>query len=207
MNFAYIKRSYNNSIEEQKTILSSYDINSWQEESAFVDLSISFSGLEQIMQTIGPGDYLYISDLSKISRSITQLIETIRLITEKGSTLVSAKEDLEITPDNAEPYLAFLNSIAEFEKTANMERQKEGIAIAKIKGVYKGRKSIHINKQLFDECYSSYIDRHLTKTDFAKALSIARPTLDKFIKAYETQKLMTLGDEYYVENSSFIFGG
>ena len=204
MNIAYIKQSYNNTIEEQKTILSSYGINSWQEECSFVEDNRPFSRLEQIMQTIGPEDCLYISDLSKISRSIFQLVDTIRSITEKGSTLVSAKEGLEITPVNVETYLVLFSSIAEFEKTANMERQKEGIAIAKMKGVYKGRKSMHINKQRFDEYYSSYIDRHLTKTDFAKALSIARPTLDKFIKAYETHNLIVIDDEYYVENSNCI---
>ncbi len=204
MNIAYIKQSYNNTIEEQKTMLSSYAINSWQEESSFVDNYHSSLGLEQVIQTIGPDDCLYVSDLSKISRSIPQLINTIRSITEKGGSLVSAKEGLEITPANAGAYLIFLGSIAEFEKTANMERQKEGIAIAKTKGVYKGRKSTHINKKLFDEYYSSYIDRHLTKMDFAKALNIARPTLDKFIKAFETQNLITLDDEYYVENSNCI---
>lgn len=204
MNIAYVKTSYSNTIEEQQKLLSSYNIDSWCEERSFVDDNDSSSYLSQTICSINPRDCLYISDLSKISRSIMQLINIITKITDRGASLISIKEELTISPSNASWYLTFLGSIADFEKTANMERQKEGIAIAKMNGVYKGRRSTHINKQLFDECYNSYVNRQLTKTDFAKTINIARPTLDKFIKAYETQGLININDEYYVENNNCI---
>lgn len=74
-------------------------------------------------------------------------------------------------------------AINEFERTNLLERQKEGIAIAKRNGVYKGRKPFSSDK--FDGLYSRYLHREINKSEFAKELGISRPTLDKLIKEKE----------------------
>ena len=79
--------------------------------------------------------------------------------------------------------LTMIGAINEFERTNLLERQREGIAIAKQEGKYKGRKEIKIDN--FEEYYNRYKNRELNKTQLAKELNISRPTLDKLVKEYE----------------------
>ena len=76
--------------------------------------------------------------------------------------------------------LTFLAGIAEFERENLFERQREGIAIAKRNGVYKGRKPFM--SEQFDELYNDYLCRKISKTEFAKLLGVSRPTLYRLIR-------------------------
>ena len=81
--------------------------------------------------------------------------------------------------------LTMIGAINEFERTNLLERQKEGIAIAKREGKYKGRKAVSIPD--FNKHYQRYISREISKSELAKELNISRPTLDKLIKEYQQQ--------------------
>lgn len=76
-----------------------------------------------------------------------------------------------------------IGAIAEFERENLLERQREGIAIAKREGRYKGRKPIAVDN--FPDLYAKYLTREMTKVQLAKQLSVSRPTLDKLIKEYK----------------------
>ena len=80
--------------------------------------------------------------------------------------------------------LTMIGAINEFERTNLLERQKEGISIAKREGKYKGRKPAKVSD--FEKHYKRYLAREINKTDLAKTLGISRPTLDKLIKEYES---------------------
>ena len=82
--------------------------------------------------------------------------------------------------------LTMIGAINEFERNNMLERQREGIAIAKAKGKYKGRKEVNIEN--FKEHYNRYMKREINKTALAKELNISRPTLDKLIKEYEKER-------------------
>ena len=82
--------------------------------------------------------------------------------------------------------LTMIGAINEFERTNLLERQREGIAIAKEQGKYKGRKEVKVDN--FEEYYTRYKARELNKTQLAKELGVSRPTLDKLIKEYEVNK-------------------
>ena len=79
--------------------------------------------------------------------------------------------------------LTMIGAINEFERQNLLERQREGIAIAKQQGKYKGKKAIQIDN--FEEYYNKYMRRELNKVQLAKELNITRPTLDKLIKEHE----------------------
>ena len=83
--------------------------------------------------------------------------------------------------------LTMIGAINEFERTNLLERQREGIAIAKREGKYKGRKEIKIDENIFNEQYERYKNRDINKCEFAKRLNVSRPTLDKLIKEYENK--------------------
>ena len=66
-----------------------------------------------------------------------------------------------------------------------LERQREGIEIAKREGKFKGGQVKKIDSKSFDVLYEKYKSREITKVEMAKALNISRPTLDKLIKEKE----------------------
>ena len=79
--------------------------------------------------------------------------------------------------------MTMMAAIAEFERDMILERQREGIAIAKREGKYKGRKAVSVPN--IGDYYQKYMMRQGTKTSISKELGISRTTLDKLFKAYE----------------------
>lgn len=79
--------------------------------------------------------------------------------------------------------LTVIAAINEFEREIIIERQREGIELAKKRGVYKGRREVNIPD--FEDHYKKYKSREITKKQLAEALGISRPTLDKIIKKHE----------------------
>ena len=78
--------------------------------------------------------------------------------------------------------LTMIGAIAEFERQNLLERQKEGIAIAKEQGKFKGGQVKKIDDTLFNSLLEQYNTRAISKKEFAEKLNISRPTLDKLLK-------------------------
>lgn len=78
--------------------------------------------------------------------------------------------------------LTMIGAINEFERYNLLERQREGIAIAKRNGKYKGGKRKSVPD--FESGYQRYLRREISKVKLAEELRISRPTLDKLIKEY-----------------------
>ena len=79
--------------------------------------------------------------------------------------------------------MTMMAAIADFERENILERQREGIAIAKAAGKYKGRNKISIPD--FQDYYDLYMRRKITKSAIAKKLKISRPTVDRLIKEHD----------------------
>ena len=97
---------------------------------------------------------------------------------------MSNKESIDTSTPQGKLMLTMIGAIYEFERTNLLERQKEGIAIAKRKGIYKGRKALNIPD--FDIHYKRYLNREISKSKLAAELNISRPTLDKLIDEYNS---------------------
>lgn len=139
--------------------------------------------LQEMLDFARSGDTIYIHDFSRLARSTKDLLDIVEQLHSKGVNLVSNKENLDTSTPTGKLMLTMIGAINEFERMNLLERQKEGIAIAKKEGKYKGRKAIEISN--FKEYYEMYQRREFTKVELAKKLSITRPTLDKLIKEYE----------------------
>ena len=96
---------------------------------------------------------------------------------------IRTKENIDTSTPTGKLMLTMIGAINEFERTNLLERQREGIAIAKAEGKYKGRKEVKVDN--FEEHYHRYKNRELNKSQLAKELDVSRPTLDKLIKEYE----------------------
>lgn len=143
--------------------------------------------LKELLDYVREGDIVVIHDFSRLARSTKDLLEIVELLNSKNVNIISAKENIDSSTPTGKLMLTMIGAINEFERTNLLERQREGIAIAKSEGKYKGRKAKEVDKK-FKEQYTRYLNRELNKTELAKVLEVSRPTLDKLIKEYEEVK-------------------
>lgn len=100
--------------------------------------------LKECLAYLREGDTLHIHSLDRLARNLDDLRAIIKGLTGRGVAVRAHKEGLLFTGDDspmANLLLSMLGAVAEFERQILKERQREGIAIAKQKGVYKGRKA------------------------------------------------------------------
>ena len=131
------------------------------------------------------GDTVYIHDLSRLARNTSNLLTLITQLQEKKVNLVSDKESIDTSTATGKLMITMIAAINEFERNNLLERQREGIAIAKQQGKYKGRKQITVAD--FENHYQRYLRREINKVQLAKELSLSRPTLDRLIQEHIEQ--------------------
>lgn len=141
--------------------------------------------LNTMLDYVREGDTIVVHDFSRLARSTKDLLEIVELLEFKKVKLISNKENIDSSTPTGKLMLTMIGAINEFERTNMLERQREGIAIAKEEGKYKGRKEIKVDN--FEEYYNKYKNREINKTQLAKELGISRPTLDKLIKECENK--------------------
>lgn len=138
--------------------------------------------LQKLLATVKEGDTIYIHDFSRLSRSTSDLLRIVELLTSKGVHLVSNKENLDTSTPTGKLMLTMIGAINEFERTNLLERQKEGIACAKDKGTYK-KKEIDRDALL---SYKRDVDSNrITVKAAAEMLGITRKTWYRLVKDLE----------------------
>ena len=96
--------------------------------------------------------------------------------------LVSNKEAIDTQTAAGKLMLTMIGAIAEFERQNLLERQREGIEIAKRAGKYRGGHMKEINKDEWQQSLLLYRTREINKRQFAERLHISRPTLYKLLR-------------------------
>lgn len=145
--------------------------------------------LQNMLDYVREGDTVYIHDFSRLARSTKDLLDIVETLNSKGVHIVSNKENVDSSTPTGKLMLTMIAAIYQFERENILERQAEGIAIAKREGKYKGRKAIEIEDTNFKELYQKYLTRELTKVELAKQLNVSRPTLDRMINEYKDKEL------------------
>ena len=179
-NIAYIRVSTVEQNEaRQKAALQKYSIDRWFiEKASGKDLNRPM--LQEMLKYIREDDVVYVEEFSRLGRSTADLLATVRKIEDAGARFVSLKEQFDTTTPAGRLQMTMMAAIAEFERDMILERQREGIAIAKAVGKYKGRKEITVPN--IGEYYERYMSRQGSKVSIAAELGISRTTLDKLFK-------------------------
>lgn len=138
---------------------------------------------KEMMDFAREGDVIYVEDFSRLARSTEDLLRIVRELDEQKIGLVSMKENLDTSTPTGKLMLTMIAAINEFERANMLERQREGIALAKKRGVYTGKKKMPLPDG-FGGYYDKWIRREMSKAAIAKELGVSRPTLDKFFKEY-----------------------
>ena len=139
--------------------------------------------LQEMLEFVREGDKVYIHDFSRLARSTKDLLNIVELLNNKGVTLISNKENIDTSTSTGKLMLTMIGAINEFERQNLLERQQEGIAIAKKNGKYKGGQAKKIDENIFNNLLEQYQTRRINKVEFARQLGVSRPTLDKLLKA------------------------
>ena len=183
MKVAYVRVSTEEQNEaRQIETLKKHSIEKWFTEK-ISDKSMDRPQLQAMLDYVREGDTVYIHDFSRLARSTKDLLEIVERLQSKGVHLVSNKENLDTGTPTGKLMLTMIAAINEFERQNLLDRQREGIAIAKRNGVYKGRKKVPLPDN-FPALYARYTRRELNKGQLAKALHITRPTLERMIREH-----------------------
>lgn len=179
MNFAYVRVSTAQQNEaRQLEALEKYNIDKWFTEKVS-GKNTNRPQLQQMLEFAREGDTIYIHDFSRLARSTSDLLAIIGQLEKKKVHLISNKENLDTSTATGKLMLTMIAAINEFERDNLLERQREGIAIAKEHGAYKGRKAIS-RPENWPEVYQRYMTRQITATAAMKELGLTRNIFYKF---------------------------
>jgi len=183
---AYVRVSTQEQNEaRQREALAAHGIDKWFIEKAS-GKNTDRPEFQKMMDWVREGDTIYIHDLSRIARSTLDLLNLLNVLTEKDVALVSDKENIDTGTATGKLIITVIAAINEFERANLLERQREGIAIAKRQGKYKGRKPVTVPD--LPRHYDRYQRREISKATLARELRISRPTLDRLFARYEQQR-------------------
>lgn len=137
--------------------------------------------LQALLEFMREGDVVYINDLSRIARSLSDLNTIIEKFKEKKVSLISLKENIDTATANGRLMLNLIGAINQFERENLLERQREGIYLAKLEGKYKGRKPVPLPEN-WETIYKAWKNREINGNQAMKTLKLKRNTFYKFIK-------------------------
>ena len=139
--------------------------------------------LIECMKYLREGDTLHVHSIDRLSRSLGDMKRIVSELTARGVVVQFHKENLIFDGKNSASsnlLLNMLGAVAEFERDLILERQREGIAVAKSEGVYKGRKP-----SLTDEKIAEIVKRAENgekKTALAAEFKISRETVYSYLR-------------------------
>ena len=145
-------------------------------EKLFIDKAsaknMDRQAFKEMMMFIRTGDIVVVESISRIARNTRDLLSIISDLTEKGVEFISLKENIDTTSPQGRFMLTVFGALAELERENILERQREGIEIAKSAGKYKGRKPIDVDEQRFKAVCKKWRAGEITATSAMKELGL-----------------------------------
>lgn len=139
--------------------------------------------LHRMMDFVREGDSLTVESISRFARNTRDLLDLTATLDAKGVQFISKKENIDTSTPAGKFMLAVFGALAELERDNILERQAEGIAIAKAEGRMKGRPKKAVDT--FDMVYHDVKAGELSATAAAKQLGISRSTWYRKAREYE----------------------
>lgn len=133
--------------------------------------------LELLLEFLQEGDTLMVTRVDRLARSIKDLQDIVHLLKEKKVTLKATEQPIDTRTAAGKAFLDMLGVFAEFETNLRRERQLEGVAAAKFRGAYAGRK-----KAIDDaEIQRLRFEKNMRPTDISRQLGIGRTSVYRAI--------------------------
>ena len=138
---------------------------------------------EELLDYVRDGDTVLVHSMDRLARNLEHLRQVVRELTSKGVKVQFVKERLTFTGEDspmATLLLSVMGAVAEFERSLIRERQREGVALAKQKGLYKGRKKALNEAQIVE--LQKRVAQGEKKATLARAFNIRRETIYQYLK-------------------------
>ena len=136
--------------------------------------------LKRMMNYVREGDVVIVESISRFARNTKDLLLLVEQLTAKQVEFISKKEAIDTTTPTGKFMLTVFGAVAELEREYILQRQKEGIAVAKQNGVYKGRKPIEHPR--FNEIVTLWKGGDITAVEAMKRLGMKPSTFYRKVK-------------------------
>ena len=138
--------------------------------------------LKKMMDYVRKGDTVIVESISRFARNTRDLLELIEKLSEKGVEFVSRKEAIDTTTPTGKFMLTVFGAVAELEREYILQRQREGISIAKAQGKYTGRKPIE--RSNFDAVEKLWRAGTISAAEAMRRLDMSRSTLYRKVRQH-----------------------
>ncbi|EMR0203097.1 recombinase family protein [Pseudomonas putida] len=139
--------------------------------------------LDALLSFVRDGDTVVVHSMDRLARNLDDLRRLVQKLTKRGVRIEFVKESLTFTGEDspmANLLLSVMGAFAEFERALIRERQREGIALAKQRGAYRGRKKSLSEPQIVE--LKRRIADGEQKATVARAYGISRETLYQYLR-------------------------
>jgi len=170
--------SLSQSTEVQVSRLKAVGCDVVREEAASGRSRAGRTELQTILEFIRAGDALVVVKLDRLGRSTRDVLNLVHELESKGAALRVLEPEVDTSRPEGRIILTTLSMVAEMELTFIKERQRAGIAAAKAKGIYKGRKRSIDRQTLYQLCKEG-----IGATEIARRLGISRASVYKVLAA------------------------
>ena len=180
MKIGYIRVS----TQEQNTIRQEVLMKSLGVDEIYIDRMSGKNAnrpeLQKMMEYVRKGDTVIVESISRFARNTRDLLELVEKLTAKGVEFVSRKEAIDTTTPTGKFMLTVFGAVAELEREYILQRQREGIAIAKEQGKYKGRKPIDAPE--FEQVTARWKSGAITAAEAMRTLHMTKTTFYRRVK-------------------------
>ncbi len=143
--------------------------------------------LKRMMDYVREGDTVVVESYSRFARSTRDLLSLVEQLREKGVGFVSLKENVDTNTPQGELMMTIFAGLSQFERQQILQRQAEGIAIAKEQGKYKGRKPIQIDWKAFEREYTAVQKKEQTAVEAMKKLKLSPSTFYRRVREFKVR--------------------
>ena len=172
---------------EARQIVSANALNI-EEEYIFIDKQSGKNAerkeLKRMLEFCRKGDVVYTESISRIARNTNDLLQIVEQLKQKQVEFVSLKENIDTSTPQGKFMLTVFGAIAELERECILQRQREGIEVAKSLNKYKGKPQMQIDKDRFIKVCAEWRKGNKTATQCMKELNLKPNTFYRRVKEW-----------------------
>lgn len=147
--------------------------------------------LNSMLDFVREGDAVVVESYSRLARSTKDLLDLVEKLNQKKVLFISQKEKIDTSTPQGRLMFTLFAGLVQFERESMLERQREGIEVAKQQGKYKGRPKKSLDN--FTELYVSVKNNDISISKASKLLGVSRSTFYRKMKEHEDSSEIDFG--------------